>query len=319
MSTATPTSELINTRDMMQVDDSKALVVANGSEAASSGTVYHTLFSSPEADVVLVTKDGVSFRVHSYTLKNTSGWFRTMFSLPQSQKNPSQSDDGTVLIYVDEDANVMEALLRCVCGLEIPRLDSYDIVEPLLYAAEKYDMQGPPSIVRALLQTPPLLSDPLHLYVLACKNGWEDEAKRASTATLSLNLYESQYRKTLRKLPSTPLLALFDLHHKRREIMRLRLNEPPFVNDDDGTPTTCSHCGVPVDYHTWRELKYVIVMEMDRRPLGDTVWNKGLVEWPQAKACWDAKCVNCSRVLYDKKETLRVIKECIDRLPQTVE
>ena len=293
---------------MMQVADTKALV------AKKTEVVYHSLFSSPDADVVLATKEGIHFRVHSYTLKNTSGWFRSMFSLPQKD---AVQDDHPVLIYVDEDAGVLEALLRCVCGLEIPRLDTYDLIEPLLFAAEKYDMPGPPSIVRALVQTPPLLDDPLRLYALACRNGWYDEAKRASTATLSLNLYRPDYRKTLQKLTSVAILALLDLHRKRREVLRTRLNEPPFVSDSEGS--TCSHCGAPVDYHTWRELKYCIVLEMDARPLGDKVCEPGLSEWPEARACWEARCNNCNRVLYDKRETLRVIKECIEQLPSVIE
>lgn len=44
---------------------------------------FHGLFSSPEADVILAAKDSVLFRVHSQTLKTTSGFFRTMYSLPQ--------------------------------------------------------------------------------------------------------------------------------------------------------------------------------------------------------------------------------------------
>ena len=63
MSTAsTALQQPTSNRDMMQVDDSRALVVASSaSDPATSGTtstsVYHTLFSSPEADVVLATRD----------------------------------------------------------------------------------------------------------------------------------------------------------------------------------------------------------------------------------------------------------------------
>lgn len=236
-----------------------------------------------------------------------------MFSLPQKSHTP----EVPIIIYADEDASVLEALLRCVCGLEIPRIDSYDLVEPLLFAAEKYDMVGPPSIVRALAMTPPLLADPLRLFVLACRHGWDAEAQLASTSTLAFNLHSAEHRRTLQKLTSIPLLSLLDLHRRRREALRSRLNEPPFVSD--GTDATCSHCGQVVAYHTWRELKYVIVLEMDVRPLGDTICDKGLLTWPEAQACWDARCASCQRVLYDKKETLRVIKECIDQLPKTIE
>ncbi|KAF7790369.1 hypothetical protein EIP86_001324 [Pleurotus ostreatoroseus] len=311
MAAVAATLDLAADFSMVQIAQQKSLIPMMSE--SQTNAVYHPLFSSPDADTVLVTKDGAHFRVHSYTLKTTSGWFRSMFSLPQ-KGHPSETP---VVIYVDEEANIMEALLRCICGQEIPLLDSYDVVEPLLYAAEKYDMPGPPSIVRALVMTPPLLADPLRLFVLACRHGWDDEAKLASTSTLALNLHSPIHRRTLQKVSSIPLLALFDLHRRRREALRGRLNEPPFVSD--GTEATCSHCGQAVAYHTWRELKYVMVLEMDVRPLGDTICEKGLLTWPEAQACWDARCTSCQRVLYDKKETLRVIRQCIDQLPKTID
>jgi len=45
---------------------------------------FHPLFASPEGDVVLSARGGQTyFRVHSYTLKTTSGFFRAMYNLPQ--------------------------------------------------------------------------------------------------------------------------------------------------------------------------------------------------------------------------------------------
>jgi hypothetical protein len=73
-----------------------------------------------------------------------------------------------------------------------------------------------------------------------------------------------------------------------------------------------------IDYHTWRVLKYIL--EMDVRPLGDTILDTGLLDWPEACPCWLAECLNpsCLRVLYDKAETLRGIKECIKGLPNCI-
>jgi hypothetical protein len=113
------------------------------------------------------------------------------------------------------------------------------------------------------------------------------------------------------------VLDLIHLHRERREGLRKRLNEVPFVTGNE--VAHCPRCRRTIDHHTWRELKYRVVTEMDVRPLGDTVLNVGLEEWSEAKTCWDAKCANteCNCVLYDKSETLRLIRECIDGLPKT--
>jgi hypothetical protein len=285
-----------------------------GDHDATDDERLHPLFSSPGGDVILGATGGtVLFRVHSYTLKTTSGWFQTMFSLPQ-KRAPSPTDH---IIYVDEDAQTLEYLLRMICGLPILPVNSYDLIDSLLYAAEKYDMPGPMSIIRVLVMTPPLLDQPFRLYAVACRFGWDSEAKFASTRTLIYNLYDRDVRPLLQRLATDAVLNLFELHRTRREGLRQRLNEPPFVS---GGTASCIECHELVDYHTWRELKYKIVMEMDVRPLGDTVVNQGLVGWPEAQACWNAKCPNgsCGRSLYDKTETLRVVCECIDRLPDSI-
>lgn len=275
---------------------------------------FHSLFSSPDADVILGASDHTLFRVHSWTLKTTSGWFRSLFSMPRL--NPVA--DHPEIINLDEDSYTLGSLLRMICGLPINPLTSYDDVDALLFAAEKYDMPGPISLIRILVMTPPLLDQPLRLYAAASRFGWEEEAKHASTQSLALNLYASEYQPILRKIGTNAVLDLIHLHRERREGLRRRLNEPPFVTGI--TVAHCPRCRRTIDHHTWRELKYKVVLEMDVRPLGDTVLNVGLVDWPEAQACWDAKCPNdeCACVLYDKGETLRLIRECINGLANAV-
>ncbi|KAJ3569624.1 hypothetical protein NP233_g4930 [Leucocoprinus birnbaumii] len=259
----------------------------------------HPLFASPDGDVILSARGGQTFfRVHTYTLKTTSGFFRAMYNLPQS-KSPVDN-----IIYLDDDAEVLEPLLRMVCGLELPRLTDYDLIEKILFVAEKYEMPGPISILRLLASTEDVLSHPLRLYSFACRYGWEEEAKLASNRTLKLDLFAPCNQETLQQLPSKALLDLLNLRHRRREQLRGRLDNPPFVS---GATANCVQCDNLIEYHTWRELKYKILEEMDRRPLGDTILESGLADWPEAKACWRAKCSkkDCGRLLYDKGETLR--------------
>jgi len=86
----------------------------------------------------------------------------------------------------------------------------------------------------------------------------------------------------------------------------------------------CHHCGVTeLDNRTWREFKNVIFLEMDRRPLGDTICAEvgGAADWPEALACWEAKCKmeGCGGQNYGRVTTLRQIRACFDILPSTIE
>ncbi|KAI0290390.1 hypothetical protein B0F90DRAFT_1672008 [Multifurca ochricompacta] len=295
------------------------------------GPKYHPLFSF-DADVVLSSRDGVLFRVPSTTLKMTSSWFRTMFTLPQAQSTattPSRTNNKSVrspepeLINLDEDASTLEPLLRMICGLEIPTLDTWDAVEPVLYAAEKYDMPGPASIVRALLRTPAFTDAPLRLYAAACHFGWAEDTRAASTRSLTLDLHSPNHRSALLRLRTADLFALIELHHSRRAQFRSRLAEPPFLADtqlNDPTAARCSRCREQISYAEWRELKHAMFDELERRPAGDTVLI-GLEEWPIAQACWTARCKKsiCGSPVYDKTLSSKAIKDVLDSLPSAVD
>ncbi|KAF8160917.1 hypothetical protein B0H34DRAFT_795764 [Crassisporium funariophilum] len=186
---------------------------------------FHPDFCSEDGNVILAAKDAkVYFRVHAFTLKTTSGFFRTMYSLPQP--TPSQSD----IIYLDEDAEILGHLLNMICGLAFPDITSHDVLEAILYAAEKYDMPCPMALIRMYLLTPCSLEDPIRLYAVACRHGWERESRLLSSRTLVLNIYDPEYRSSLRTLSTDALLNLFVLHRSRKDSFRDSMNKPPFVH-----------------------------------------------------------------------------------------
>ena len=306
------------------------------------GPRFHPLFSF-DADVVLGSRDGVLFRVPSTTLKMTSAWFRTMFTLPQGSPpsssrsrttnnnqrdtltnaaaTPSSDVADTEVISLDEDSRTLEPLMRMICGLEILALETWDAVEPVLYAAEKYDMPGPASIIRALLRTPTFADEPLRLYAAACHFGWAEDARTASTRSLTVNLYDPKNRPALLRLRTADLLALFELHHERRKQFRQRIAEPPFLTDAQLVePARCSRCRESISYVEWRELRNVMFAELELCPAGDSVL-AGLEVWPAALTCWSAKCkkLACQSAVYDKALSSKAIKDVLDALPNAVD
>ncbi|KZP02332.1 hypothetical protein FIBSPDRAFT_852303, partial [Athelia psychrophila] len=52
---------------------------------ASATRAYHPSFSEEDATIVLTSSDGINYRIHPFTLRTTSGFFRDMISLPQKQ------------------------------------------------------------------------------------------------------------------------------------------------------------------------------------------------------------------------------------------
>ncbi|KAJ7591662.1 hypothetical protein C8J56DRAFT_887946 [Mycena floridula] len=68
----------------------------------------------------------------------------------------------------------------------------------------------------------------------------------------------------------------------------------------------------------WRALKHTMLIEINRRPLGDGIIGRsisgiggnaglGIVAWPEAIVCWEAICTKqgCGGLNYDRNATLK--------------
>lgn len=280
---------------------------------------YHPQFNQHDADIVLSSTEGTLYRVPSYVLRITSGLFRTILSLPQPT-TPNGEDQVDETIAAGEEDKILERVLRLMCGLEVPKWESFDQLEGAIALADKWEAPGPLSIIRSAITAPSFLVEPLHLYVLATRYGWEEEAKIASTHTLTLSLYDDIHQGQLQRLASKDLMTLFHFHRRRRDEFKTFVDSEEPFNAGNGTQCFCAGCGEEMDNHTWRELKSRMFAEMDRRPLGDTLIGLDMEEWPESVSCWNAKCgkEGCGRLNYNKLATLRDIRDCIERLPVTI-
>ena len=198
---------------------------------------YHPLFSSPNGDVVLRSKEGTLYRLHSYTLRASSGLFDTMFSLPQPKicrlshnYHYSTSDDTRLypdILDVYEANFPMAEVLKLIHGIPTPLRMTFDEIEAILALAEKWDTQGAIENLRSVFSSPQFIDQhSIRCYILSRHYGWDYEARLASTRTLTLNLYEPIHAHSLDQLSSKDLRLLLDLHRKRRDMFRQLLNSP---------------------------------------------------------------------------------------------
>jgi hypothetical protein len=61
-------------------------------------------------------------------------------------------------------------------------------------------MPGPISTLRVLMRTPAFTTDPLRHYAVACRVGWVEDARGASTRSLVLSLYDPVHHPSLLRL-----------------------------------------------------------------------------------------------------------------------
>ncbi|KAJ7192663.1 hypothetical protein GGX14DRAFT_594284 [Mycena pura] len=196
---------------------------------------YHADFASVDSDIVLASS-GTLYRVHSYTLRTTSGLFRTILSLPPPGHSPSP-------IEIHEPDAVVEPLLRPMCGFATPPWPSLDALSAVLSLAEKWSAPGPVAFLHTALSADTFLSaDPLRIYALATHFGWRATAQRAAAATLTLDLSAPAHAPRLSQLAAPALLALLRLHRTRRDALRALLDSPERFLAGNGAPFHCAAC-----------------------------------------------------------------------------
>ncbi|KAJ3887497.1 hypothetical protein GG344DRAFT_55615 [Lentinula edodes] len=297
---------------------------------------YHPSFASTAAHVVLSASDGIMYRMHSYTLRMASGFFRDMFTLPQpSPPHPKEfysenidvGRDVFVSTYVSSHILTLFLML-----IKVSSHSCFDIIDRVLHLAENWDAPGPLSYIRLGLRSTELVKrDPLRLFSIASHFGWEYERNWAAQHSLMIDissLSDSDTQYILEGMSSKDLLRLLKLRHRRKEEFRAYLDDPDrfSVGNSD---ILCAQCHeARIDNGTWKILKEVMVAELERRPLGDSIVGYdvdgiggenstgGILTWPEAEACFKATCEKgCGSLNYDECATLKQIQGGIDSLP----
>jgi len=251
---------------------------------ASSDRTYHPAFSEEDATFVLTSSDGTNYRLHPFTLRTTSGFFRDMISLPQKSTGeagdakPAQEEQ----IALDEGNRVLTPLLKMISGLAVERWKSLEELEGVLDAAQKYDMPGPLSTIRSTVASPPsyiTLENPLRLYIIAARHDWEEEAQAASVHTLEVCLHDEALASILQQVSSAYLLKLFRLHRIRRDKFReyIERDNRRFGLD------ICASCRAGNQLTPLEQIAHMFVREMDQKPGGNFLAEARWKEWPLYK------------------------------------
>jgi len=245
---------------------------------------YDAAFSEEEATIVLTSSDDVNYRLHSFTLRTTSGFFRDMISLPQKPLGDDASQFGQdEQIALGEGSDVLGILFRMISGLPVEEWGSLDEVEVLLAAAQKYDMPGPICTIRSVIISPPTLQEqPLKCYAIAARYDWEGVAQIVSAYTLDECLHDETNISILGQVPSPYLLRLLHLHKSRRDKFKKHIIKG-WGSFNIGTPYGCNNgCMVSLG-----QLALMLVSELENHPGGGTLTAGLWKQWPitGVKAC----------------------------------
>lgn len=274
-----------------------------------------SIFSSPDADIILRTDDArpTDFRVHRCILRAGSPFFQTMFSLPQPKSQPGcDADERLPVLDVAEPAAVLDPLLRFLYPVPDPEVSTLDMLVLIMFAASKYDMAAVMERLRVLLVSPAFLETaPVRVFAIASRFDLEEEAKLASKHTLRVHVLDAPLCEDLRHISAYAYHRLLELHRQRGDGARQALCAP------DGL--RCAQCNgsqfnavAPPKW--WGEFVARAGEELRSRPTSDVVFSlKFLMQCAHASGC--PRCPGSILESYIFLDTLRAK---IDSLPSTI-
>ncbi|KAK0462137.1 hypothetical protein IW261DRAFT_1348466 [Armillaria novae-zelandiae] len=263
---------------------------------------YHPTFNAPDADAILSSLDNTLYRLPSPVLRRTT----TFFVSPSFTFDPPSKP-----IPIHEHDAVLQRLLRILSGLAIPPWRTFDNLEGMLNLAETWGARGAVDVVRASITAPVFMREPLRVYAIATRFGWDEEAELASRHTLDLSLHDELHQEALRRILTRALVKLFKFHRKRRDAFRAGMAA-------EGEERRCGGCGEALGGAGWAALVWRMFWEMDTRPSGEGLCSLEVEEWDEMERCLGERCAGCGRAVYERLEVLERVRKCLDELPDTV-
>jgi len=206
-------------------------------------------FDAHDADVILQAplqsgpdqplKD---FHLHKNILSIASTLFHDMFTLPQPPQPPA-GDINIPVIQVTEPAEIFEAFLRFIYPIEPPAINSLQLVDDLFQLAEKYMANGVRARLKQTLVSPSFLrDDPIWVYALACRAGFDAEATLAIPLTFNIDLVWDIPLTHLRMMTGETHNRLLTSHANRRaELMSTVCRAGLRPQEWDGSGCACGH------------------------------------------------------------------------------
>ena len=258
-------------------------------------------FDAPDADVILRSSDGKELRVHKLILSLASPVFQAMFSLPQ----PTEPTSQVSTVDVPESSDIFQPFIQHLYPHSPPGVSDLATWEALYTVADKYNTEVVMDSLRNMLISLFLETSPLRVYALASHWGLEEEAKSASTGTLTMDISKGFPEEDARLMGSVACQKLYLLHIQRRDKARALINECTY-------PSAYRSCSCsPMDFP-------VVLQALSQR-LATRPWLTTEQLYEQATRTTNPRgCVQCRNSFYNMHAWFSSIMEEISKLPKTI-
>ena len=201
-------------------------------------------FTAEDGDIILRTPESKLFRVHKNILSIASSVFRDMMTVPRP---PSDSTGGgecePPVVDVYDSADDLEVLLRMIYPVAFPPITDLDALSKVFVILDKYGAEGLQERLKPLLISPAFLAtDPMRVYAIACRWGFQTEAAVAAPHASAINISTITRMDDIKYISAPDYHRIVLLSQERREIGRREILNKP---------ATCRYCP-PTFYDNFR-------------------------------------------------------------------
>lgn len=195
------------------------------------------------------------FRVHRFVLSAASTVFSGMFDVPQ----PTETKESSLpVIPLSEPAHILHLFLQHLYPIPKPPIHDLSTLSRILEPAVKYDAECVIERLREILVSPRFLeTEPMRVYAIACRWEFEEEAKIASTHTLSLCIPDIALFPDLKSMNAYDHHRLLTFHKTRAQSAMVLVDGEPMVGN-----RTCQN---PANFF-YEEYRKKAKEELQRRP-----------------------------------------------------
>lgn len=275
----------------------------------------YATFEVANGDTLLQSSDSFLFTVHRCILMQASPIFCDIFHIPPLTAPCSSTTSTLGSIPISEPAKVVDALLRFIYPLPPPTFDDLSELVPVLAACISYQMTAAIDVLRQqLVSTRFLAREPLRVFAIACRFGLVAEVRKASRATLRIDVMDTPLCEEMKYVSAYDFQRLLVLHRQRsqaaRSLLSLRSREFHL------RCTKCSRSGSGQRTRApkwWSEFEKRAKEELTKRPLTDVIFSMRFLS-----ECANAGCSSCGTSLLDSYVFLETLKAEIDALPDAI-
>ena len=178
-------------------------------------------FNTLDGDIILRDQGSPNrdFRVHKIVLSLASPVFKDMFSLPQPRSDALEAKGDADIRVVDmtDPPQALALVLKLIYPFIPPNIENLDLLVEDLIIADKYNIEGVRARLRVRL-TKFADEDPLRVYAIASRFGFDEEAEAVSPLTTTTYLPAlTELPDDFKYVPAPAYHKLVVLHTKHRE------------------------------------------------------------------------------------------------------